>query len=58
MSKENAIKLIKAYQSRIMAGGEYVKFHELELIRDELEKPRRYYPPLFRLDEEFPETPD
>jgi hypothetical protein len=57
MSIETAIELIKSYQARIMAGGEYANFGELELIRAELEKPYKYYQPLFRLDEEFPETP-
>lgn len=57
MSNETAIALIKTYQARIMTGGEYVNFRELELIRDELGKLPKYYQPLFRLDEEFPETP-
>ncbi|MCK9571136.1 hypothetical protein M0R72_19460 [Candidatus Pacearchaeota archaeon] len=58
MSIETAVELIKTYQSRIIAGGEYVNSSELELIRTELEKPYKYYQPLFRLDEEFPETLD
>jgi hypothetical protein len=56
MSKVKAIDLIKAFQERIMAGGPLVTFGELESIRNELEIPIKYYKPLFRLDEEFPET--
>jgi hypothetical protein len=56
MTKETAIKLLKQW---ILAGkseGLRPGTSDLAVIVKEMEEKPKWYPPLFRIDEEFPET--
>jgi hypothetical protein len=59
MTKSKAINMLEEMIVEFGHGGYYqATCKRLREIIDELEEPKKIYPPLFRLDEEFPETVD